>query len=158
VRVKCPHADSRSLNLARIQLNFAQSDSLWGSQAELAYTDQFGVVESSKPPTDRDLKPVADKKHDEEDEEEEGAHDITLCCGAEKGRMRAPHRMRVRGECGAQDDVECYKCTGSNECALDEYAWRSSWQCVCRTLPNRCDKIFAACFQMGAQAPNGACN
>jgi hypothetical protein len=38
------------------------------------------VVESIKPPTDRDLKSVADEKH--EDEEEEGAHDTSLSCGA----------------------------------------------------------------------------
>jgi len=29
---------------------------------------------------------------------------------------------------------------------------------VRRTLTNRRDLIAAACFQMGAQAPNGACN
>ena len=38
------------------------------------------MVESIKPPTDRDLKSVADEKH--EDEEEEGAHDTSLSCGA----------------------------------------------------------------------------
>jgi hypothetical protein len=63
-----------------------------GAQAQLAYTNQssFGAYESSKPPTDRDLKPKHDEeKHPEEDEEEKGAHDIVLACGAGKGGMRA---------------------------------------------------------------------
>jgi hypothetical protein len=111
-----PHADSSSLNLALTQFNFAQSSSPWGAQAQLAYTapptSSFGVVESSKPTTERDLDPTnvnSDKqKHDEkkqetegrgccgcgddeEEEEEEGAHDIVLCCGAEKGGICAPY-------------------------------------------------------------------
>jgi len=84
------------------QFNFGQSAFPWGAQAQLAYTDQssFGVVESSKPPTDRDLKPKKhdEEKHHQEDEEEEGAHDIVLACGAEKGGMRAPDRKRVGGQ------------------------------------------------------------
>jgi hypothetical protein len=89
-------------------------------------------------------------------------------------RKRAPTTrvflvVRKRKECarlieyalgknrGEQDDVEW----GSKECALDHHPWRSSWQCVRRTSPTRCDRIVAACLrhaQTGVQAPTGACN
>jgi hypothetical protein len=93
---------SRCLNRARIQFGFPFR-SPWGAQgapAQLAYHNSSfgGLFESSKPPTDRGLEPVADEKHHVEDQEEEGAHDISLSCGAEKGGMRAPHRVRVREE------------------------------------------------------------